>query len=256
MKRTTWIAALTGAALLLAGCSSKSGTATPASSTPSVASSTSAASSSAPAASSTASSAPASSEAASSAPASSEAASSAPESSAAGGDTAASSPQVTKTLGDTSTGLDAQSTVWFTAFCGGLAPVVQISSSLSATGGSTDTAAEEKKLITLFGTLGTTMTTTASTLKKLPPPTFNGGAEFATKVETAFGTAGPAISAEAKKIATDPASLATSMTGLSDSLTKAVQPLDDLSSLQLTPQTQAAIEAIPACAKAKSLSGG
>jgi len=113
-----------------------------------------------------------------------------------------------------------------------------------------------EKLVLLFGALGTPMTKTAASLKKLPPPTFPGGQAFATKVESAFGTAGPAISEQARKIAADPSTLTSSVGGMTDSMTQAVAPLEELGSLKLTPATENAIENLPACAKVKSLSGG
>ncbi len=269
MKRVTLMAAVAGAAVLLVGCSSTSGTATTAGTVSSVGSSSVAASQ--PATS------PASSPGTPSAPASSPAAagvasSAAPGSPAASVGTAGSTPAVAEaptvspvvtssvtrpaptTVGGTSRALDAQSTAWFTAFCGGMSPVLELSQSVGSAG--TGSAAAQKKVVTLFGTLGSSLTRTAATLKSLPPPTFTGGPAFATKVITAFGASGPAITNEAKKIAADPSSLTSSMGGLTDSLTTAVQPLEELGTLKLTPQTQAAIEALPACAKVQSLAGG
>ncbi len=253
MKRTSsLVAALTGAALLIASCSSTSGTATPGSST---SSSAAAAPSSVSSAASSASSSVASSEESTSAPAPSE--SSGPVSSQSA-DSSVSESVPDTTVGNESGGLDAQSAAWFTAFCGGLAPVLTASGSLQTLGSSagSDPTAAIKKLVALFAALGTSMTKTAATLKTLPPPTFEGGDAFATKVVTAFGSAGPAITDEAKKIAADPSTLTSSMGGLTDSMTKAVAPLEELGSLKLTPATQNAIENLPACAKVKSLSGG
>jgi hypothetical protein len=243
MKRTTTlIAALTGAAVLLAGCSSTSGTATVAVSStsilPSSAASSSASSLAAP------SSAPTPGSSDNSEP-------SVSESSVPG-----SAPDTT--VGDASGGLDAQSADWFTAFCGGLAPALTASGSLTAlgSGAASDPTAAVKKLVVVFGALGASMTKTAATLKDMSPPTFPGGKDFASKVVAAFAAEGPAITAAAKKIAADPSSLASSAGGLSDLMAKAVGPGEDLSALKLTAATQNAIKQLPACAKVMSLAGG
>lgn len=267
MKRTILMAALTGAAVLLAGCSSTSGTATPATSSSSSAAATSssamssASSSMAPA--SSASMSPASSASSSEAPASSpESSASSSEtassslSSSSSGDTSSSSAPPTTTVGDQTEGLDAQTKAWFTTFCEGTEPVLTGAKSLTDMGGSSDSAASEKKLVSLFETLGTTMTKTSAKLKNLPAPTFSGGAAFAGKVVTAYGSAGPQLTAAAKKIAADPSSLQSASGALTTELEKAVAPLQDLGSLKLTAATQAGIEKIPACAAVQKAATG
>ncbi len=246
MKRTTTLtAALTGVAVLLAGCSSTSGTPTAASSGITATSD-----------------AVSSSEATSTEVSSSVAA---PESSDAGAppvgeSTESSAPRsaAATTVGDASGDLDEQTAAWFTAFCGGLEPAMAVSGSLSAlgSGAGADPTAAVKKIVAVFGALGESMTKTAATLKDMPPPTFAGGKDFATKVVTAFAAEGPAITEAAKKIAADPSKLATSAGGLSDLITKATAPGGDLSSLKLTDATQNAIKKLPACAKVMSQAGG
>ena len=269
MKRTTLMAALTGAAVLLAGCSSTSGTAAPASTSSSATSSaTVMSSSSAPASAASSMSAPVSPAASGSAPASQPASSEMTSSGTASSDTASSetassegaaatnTPVSTSTVGDATGALDAPSTAWFSAFCGGVAPIVTGATSLTSLSGSASSAASQKKIATLFTTMGTSLTKTAADLKALPAPTFAGGAAFAARVEAAFAKAGPALAAGGKKITADPSQADATASGLADSMTAAVAPLQDLDSLKLTPATQAAIEKIPACATvAKAATG-
>ena len=280
MKRTTLMAALTGAAVLLVGCSSTSGTATPASTS----SSSAAATSSSAMSSMSSSMAPSSSAAVSEAP-SSDASSSAPESSASSSEvasgpessgpessgaessdsetadsTSSSSKAPTTTVGDSSEGLDVKSAAWFTEFCGGLQPLGSIAQDAGAISGS-DQAAAQKALVNLYDKIGSSFTATAAKLKPLPPPSFSGGDAFATKVVKALETSGPTFSADAKKLAAidvkkDPAAFSKAIEGISKDLGTATGPLNDLNSLKLTPQTQAAFEKLPACAKLKSAATG
>ena len=265
MKRTTLTAALTGAALLLAGCSSSS-TATPSSSSSSsssapVATPSAAVSSSAP--SSASSSGTSSSESSSSAPVSTEssASSSAPVSSVTSGATGASGAPTT-TVGDTTTGLDVQTAAWFSTFCTGFEPIVGLSKSAAglATSSSDPTKGKEQ-LVDLYSKFGTSFTTTAAKLKPLPPPSFAGGPAFAAKVVKALESAGPVFTADADKlkavnVGKDPAAFGKAVESLSTNLTTATQPLQDLGSLKLTPQTQAAFEKLPACAKLQASATG
>lgn len=269
MKRTTLMAALTGAAVLLAGCSSTSGTATPAStSSAAVTSSSSMSSSAMSSAMAPASQAPASSAAASvTEPSSSAPASDAPSSeatmssedtasSAASTLSSASTSKAPTTVGNTSGGLDVASAAWFSAFCGGLQPVADIAKDAGKITGSDQTAAQ-KSLVNLYSKIGSSFTATAAKLKPLPPPTFSGGEAFATKVVSALGSSGPTFSANAKKLAAidvkkDPAAFGKALEGVSKDLGAATGPLTDLNSLKLTPQTQAAYEKLPACAKLKA----
>jgi hypothetical protein len=266
MKRVSLMAAL-GAAVLLAGCSATSGTATvntsaapmssAAVSTPAVVSSAAGSSSSA----SGSAGAPAVSAPVSPASPASPAQSS-NDVSPTGQDTS-SSKSASTTVGDANTSLDAASAAWFSTFCGGFAPVVTLAqtagSSIAAQAG--DPAKAQAAIVDLYSSFGSAFTGTASKLKGLPPPTFDGGPAFATKVVTALQTAGPAFTADAKKIKAldvtkDPSSFSTALAGLSGDMTSALAPMQDLGSLKLTAQTQSAFEALPACAKLKAAVGG
>lgn len=267
MKRISLMATL-GAAVLLAGCSSTSGTAVANTSAAIASSATSSVVSSAPAVVSSApvSAAPVSAAPVSGAPGSSgPAGSSSPEPSGAvpSGDSASSGKAAPTTVGDANRSLDAPSAAWFSTFCGGFAPVVTLAqtagTSIAAQAG--DPTKAQTAIVNLYSSFGTAFTDTASKLKSLPPPTFDGGPAFATKVVTALQKAGPAFTTNAAKIKAldvtkDPAAFGTAMSSLSSDMTSALAPLQDLGSLKLTAQTQSAFEALPACAKLKAAAGG
>lgn len=261
MKRISLTVAL-GAALLLAGCNSTSGTPTAnKSASPSASSAVSA-----PA--SNASSSAAVSGPQSSAPNSSgSAAVSAPASSGgAAASVQASTSSVksnTTTVGDSKTSLDAASAQWFSTFCGGFAPVVALAQTAGASIGAqaTDPAKAQTSIVNLYQTFGQAFTETASKLQVLAPPTFDGGPAFATKVVAALQTAGPTFTANATKlkaidVTKDPGGFSSALSGLGATMMTAMAPLQDLGALKLTPQTQAAFEALPACAKLKTVAGG
>jgi hypothetical protein len=271
MKRTTLMAALTGAAVLLVGCSSTSGTAAPASTSSAAVTSSSVMSSSAmssgmaSASQAPSSAAPAStaagitepsSPAASGPAASSEAPTSSDDSSSGTVSSSASSSKAPTTVGNTSGGLDVESAAWFSTFCGGLQPVADIAKDAGSLG-SSDQAAAQKTLVSLYSKIGSSFTATAAKLKPLPAPTFSGGEAFATKVVAALGSSGPTFSANAKKLAAidvkkNPSAFGKALEGVTKDLGAATGPLQDLNSLKLTPQTQAAYEKLPACAKLKA----
>ena len=267
MKRTSLLAAVLGAGLLLAGCSSTSGTATAnssaATSAPAAASSAPA-SAAAPSSDSSSSSAADSGSAMASGSADQSSSADASGSSEASGSSSASdlTTAPTTTVGDDSSSLDAPTSAWFTAFCSGFTPVVDLTSDTSAlTSAATDPAKGQKVLVDFYNKIGMAFTDTSAKLKSLPAPTFDGGPAFATKVVTALGKAGPTFTDTAKKLAAvdvtkDPSAFASAVSGLSTSMTTALQPLQDLGSLKMTPQTMAGFEALPACAALKAKAGG
>ena len=73
---------------------------------------------------------------------------------------------------------------------------------------------------------------------------------------TAYGTAGPKLTAAARKVAADPSSLQSASGTLTTELQRAVAPLQELGSLKLTAATQAGIEKIPACAAVQKAATG
>jgi hypothetical protein len=235
MKRTTLMTALTGAALLLTGCTSTSGTGIPVASSTSVGaltSSTSISSSSAPVTQTS-------------------------------GTTGASNPmqvmtttsKARTTVGNNTSGLDQQSTAWLSALCTDLGPIISSGNELSKLA-SSSTPAQQQKTLRLYQTLGTTLTQAAATLKDLPAPTFNGGKAWAGEAITAFGEAGPAITAATRKLAdSSPTSGPTGVSNLIESLKKASAPLTDIGSYTLTEPTRADLLKIPTCAAAAKVAG-
>jgi len=143
-------------------------------------------------------------------------------------------------------------------FCGGFQPVINATKSMSK-GGATDPAKGKNLTVELYSQLGAAFTGTAAKLKALPPPTFSGGDAFATKVTSAFEKAGPEFTKNAAKLKaiplTDTSAMTKALSGVTGSMQSAMRPLQDLSSLKLTPQTEKAIEALPACKKLSSATG-
>jgi hypothetical protein len=254
MKRNKLIAVLAGATLLLAGCGSKSGTATVGTTTSSSAASSAMAS--VPAASS------ASASVESSAAESSSAASSAPESSGGPASSEATeSSAAGTTIGNNSAGLDEASTKWFDTFCTGFGAFGDLQKTQSQlSGAAKDPKAAQVAIVTSFKKIGSVFSSTAASLKDLPPPTFNGGPEFAGKVVPVLAQFGSTLTDAANKAAAvdmtkDPSGLTTALSGVSSQMSSVTSAMGDLQKLKITPQTQAAIEAIPSCQKLKSLGG-
>lgn len=80
------------------------------------------------------------------------------------------------TVGGDVTEFDTQTTTWFDTMCTGIAPLSELSSSLS-------TAASTADLSTTMTSVGTAFTDTALKLQDLPAPTFDGGDALAQTVE-------------------------------------------------------------------------
>ncbi|MET3807053.1 hypothetical protein ABIB25_004075 [Nakamurella sp. UYEF19] len=261
MNRSTLIAVVGAAALLLASCSSTSSTAATSSSTSSPAAVSSVASSppasSAPVSSAPESSAPVSSATESSAPASSAPESSAPESSAPASSAPESSAPVSS--GGTGSGsLDAPTTAWFSAFCGGLTPFfvdIKDIKAKQAGIGATDYAGQQKLLGGFLQAASTYLTDTGTTLKGLPAPTFTGGSEFATKTVAFFGEAGPAFAAAAKKLAATPATkdaLTAAAAEFGTQLKGVSAQIAGVGSLGIPEATKGQLLQVPACVKLQS----
>ena len=163
--------------------------------------------------------------------------SSAPSSSALG----VSSPSLstTGTVGDTSGKLDAQTTAWFTTLCNGLAPLSDLSKTLTA-GGTPDL----KSYSTKVSNLGKAFTNTSNKLKTQPPPTFPGGANYGTKATQAFKQLGSVFSQLGDKVSKGDIS---GLSKLSSQINTG--PIKDLQQLKVEPATDKAISELPACKK-------
>ena len=218
MKRLTPAALLVTGALLLSACSSNSDT----SGSSSAAAPTSAATSNAAASSETSGSGEGS----------------APDTAATAGASSAVAAAST----------DAQTTAWFDALCTGIAPIKSVESAGLGTQ-NPDPAAGQQALIGAITTLSSAFTSTSATLATTPPPTFDGGAQFASTVTTGLGTTGTDLAKSAETFAavdpSDAATLAAAKTTLQADLIKAVGPLQSISGLD--PAIQAATTEIPSC---------
>lgn len=145
----------------------------------------------------------------------------------------------TISAGGSSTELDAQSAAWFTTFCGGLSGLTELQNASSAT------PAEAGQLLS---TLGTTFTQTAQQLASAPPPTFDGGAEAAASAIQAMQQIGPTFVEFGQKAATIPESDTAAAQQFATEFQQQLQPLQGLSQVAVTPETQQAIAKVPACA--------
>jgi hypothetical protein len=238
MRRNACAAAILGVALVLAGCTSTSG----------AAAGSSGATSREPVAASPSSGAPPSS----SAPGSGKVpGSSGPPGS---GTTIAAPP----TGAAPSTGsLDPATTAWFTAFCGGLTPILAREKDLrsqEAALAKTDYAGQQRLLVDFLSSVGMQTTDIATGLRALPPPAFKSGSEFATKVVASFAHVGPLLSAGGKKLAAvDPSAGPSALSGATPDLTTQLAaiaaPITTVGGLDIPDSTKGALLALPACAK-------
>lgn len=229
MKGYTFGAVMVGAAVLMASCTSTSTAVVDSSASASIV-------------------------APSSAPVSSAAPSSAPASSVVPSSVAPSSAPAS------SGSLDGATTAWFTAFCGGLTPVLRAEKDVKTKQpsiGATDYAAQRKLLVDFLTTAGPGVTDIAAKLKALPAPTFNRGVAFAAKVVAAFGKTGPSLTTGGRKLAAVDISKGTS--GLSSAapnlaadLASLGAPITAVGELDIPDSTKAALLMLPACAKLQS----
>ena len=145
----------------------------------------------------------------------------------------------TISAGGSSTELDEQSTAWFTTFCGGLSGLTELQNASSAT------PAEAGQLLS---TLGSTLTQTAQQLAAAPPPTFDGGAEAAASAVQAMQQIGPTFVEFGQKAAAIQEGDTAAAQQFATEFQQQLQPLQGLSQVAVTPETQQAIAKVPACA--------
>lgn len=169
----------------------------------------------------------------------------------------AESSDVTTTIGANGA-LDAQTTAWFTTFCTGMGPVLDLSTKSTEWSSqiASNPAAGMKAAGDYFVVIGKSFTDTAAALKSTPPPTFDGGADVAGKIVAGMEKAGPVFTQAGQKLAalnpTDQAGAAAAMQDLQQSMTDAMSAFGTVTeNVELDPATQAAVEAIPACSKLK-----
>ena len=105
-------------------------------------------------------------------------------------------------------------------------------------------AAALQKYGTQISKVGSQLSASAATVAKLPPPTFPGGADYASKAVKAVKQFGSLFSQVGQR------ALTKDLKGIQD-LTKQVNsgPIEDLDALKLAPDTARAIAGVPACQK-------
>jgi predicted small secreted protein len=155
------------------------------------------------------------------------------------------------TLGQGATGIDEQTTVWFDTYCTAMAPVLDLQN-LGSELDTSDLEGTFKTLSEAMNKLGAAFTDASAKLKDAPPPTFDGGPEFASKILTAFEELGPKFTALGEEFAkadpSDPASMQNLQT-LGQDLQSAAEPMQEFANMKVTPEVQMAIMQIPSCAK-------
>jgi hypothetical protein len=144
--------------------------------------------------------------------------------------------------------LDAQTVAWFEALCDGAAPIAELASTADTTG-LTDAEAQLEGVELLNG-ISAAFADTGAALAGTPPPTFDGGEEFASTMASGLTESGTKVADLAASLGaidpTDSAALEQAVTELPDELTTALSPLAALGDLD--PAISAAAQEIPACA--------
>jgi len=185
--------------------------------------------------------------------------SSATDSSATGGSGGPSSvstagPSVTRTL-DAGGSLDQVTTHWFDTFCTASAPLADVATAMKG-GASSDPAKMMKTLGDIYTKMGGAFTDGAAKLKNAPPPTFDGGADFAKKTVEAYTELGPKLKDAGQKLSAadpkDPKAMKV-IQELGTTMQSGLGPLQDLQKMKLSPATTAAIQKIPSCKKIMSI---
>ena len=214
MKRLTPAALLAAGALLLSACGSDSGGSTSSSSTP---------------------------------PSTSSGASSELTGSGAGvaPDTAvATAPAIS----NSDALLDAPSAAWFDALCTEIAPIKAVQNVGDDSSGQ-DAATRWQAKLDALHTLSQAFAATSTRLAASPPPTFDGGTDFAEKLTTGLSTAATTLADAADKLdAVDPddaSALAAAQPVFQINVLKAVAALQTES--QLDPAVVSAVRGIPSC---------
>ncbi len=141
--------------------------------------------------------------------------------------------------GSSTVQVDAETAAWFETFCGGLAPFGELAS------GNVNAETPEE-LGTLLGTIGQAFTDTGAELETLPPPTFSGGAELATTLQTNMKEGGQIMLDFADRAATlSPTDQAGGQQFVTD-FQNAIGSLD-IAKFEPTAEAKAAANAVPAC---------
>jgi len=123
-------------------------------------------------------------------------------------------------------------------------------------GASSDPAKMMKTLGDIYTKMGGAFTDGAAKLKNAPPPTFDGGADFAKKTVEAYTELGPKLKDAGQKLSAadpkDPKAMKV-IQDLGTTMQSGLGPLQDLQKMKLSPATTAAIQKIPSCKKIMSI---
>jgi len=162
-------------------------------------------------------------------------------------DTAEPAPATTATA-STAAVLDAQSTAWFDALCTQIAPIRAVQN-LGGDSSGQDAATRWQAKLAALGTLSQAFSATSTTLAATPPPTIEGGADFAEKLTKGLSTAASTLSDATDKLdavdPTDASALAAAQPVFKINVLKAVAALQTVS--QLDPAVVTAVRDIPSC---------
>ena len=144
--------------------------------------------------------------------------------------------------------LDAQSAAWFDAMCSEIAPIAAVESIGDDSSGQ-DAAIRWQARLTALRTLSQTFAATSTRLAATPPPTFDGGTDFAEKLTTGLSNAASTLSAAADKLdavdPTDATALAAAQPVFKINVLEAISALQAV--FQLDPSVVAAVREIPSC---------
>ena len=144
--------------------------------------------------------------------------------------------------------LDAQSAAWFDTMCSEIAPIAAVESIGDDSSGQ-DAAIRWQARLTALRTLSQTFAATSTRLAATPPPTFDGGTDFAEKLTTGLSNAASTLSAAADKLdavdPTDATALAAAQPVFKINVLEAISALQAVS--QLDPSVVAAVHEIPSC---------
>jgi len=162
-------------------------------------------------------------------------------------DTAEPAPAMTATA-STAAVLDAQSTAWFDALCTQIAPIRAVQN-LGGDSSGQDAARRWQAKLAALRTLSQAFSATSTTLAPTPPPTIEGGADFAEKLTKGLSTAASTLSDATDKLdavdPTDASALAAAQPVFKINVLKAVAALQTVS--QLDPAVVTAVRGIPSC---------
>jgi hypothetical protein len=151
-----------------------------------------------------------------------------------------SSSAATTTVGGDTTELDAQTTAWFNTLCKGLSPFADM------TAGNLNVTSTEE-LSALMTSVGEAFTETGAELEQLPPPTFEGGAQVASELQSALQQGGQIFKDYGERAATIPANDEAAGQQFFADFQAELGKLE-FANFEPSPAVQEAVQAIPSCA--------